>query len=423
MAIPWSVWSLLNALGRDPRQAFFALPFTLNALLVFGLYNYVAGIALMFFAFAAAARLAHRYSIRSHVLLSTLLCLMLFTHAVPMLIALLGCSLLLNSRDARWTAQSQSALLPPIALALWWILTADAASPVTTVPDFSAGPSVDRALSELPRWLTCFLKSRRDDLLQLAWSLLFIAQFALIGPNNKHPGPSASFTLAAFARTRSPLLAWLLSSCLKRTSGLSVRSTVPRSSQPCSASFGCPHSPLLTRTALGALAAAVLVLVQTSLFVRAFQSVEREEGDIQQAIAAIPEGSRVELAADRFSRIVNIPIFTHYASYYQAEKGGVVAPSFVGQPTSPFVYRPAPRARGLDGFDYLLVRSAPTAATELANWPAAALCRRAVAGLPARASGQRERLKVANLALPHHLEYGKVSLLDDVDRGRRWLRS
>jgi len=79
-----------------------------------------------------------------------------------------------------------------------------------------------------------------------------------------------------------------------------------------------------------------------SLACRQFVQFEaRELGDLDGAIASIPPRQRVaSVVGDQRSHWVNASPFLHVGSYYQLEKGGVVAFTFAGFPHWPVAFKP-----------------------------------------------------------------------------------
>ena len=100
-------------------------------------------------------------------------------------------------------------------------------------------------------------------------------------------------------------------------------------------------TPPRAATLLIALALLGLSIRQQILVQRAFSAFEREEvGDLEGALAAIPEGRRVcGLIWSRGSRHVKFSPFIHAVAYYQARKGGAVMFTFADFPPSPFRFR------------------------------------------------------------------------------------
>ncbi len=372
LAVPWGVWVLLKALEREPRHAFFALPLTLSAPLLFGLYNYMAGIALMLFAFAAAVRLSEAYSHRRFVALTLVLSLMVLTHFVPVVFALLGCVLLLWESNYRKALRNLLSLAPLLLLNVIWMLTAKAAGPATELPNIAAARPLAKVLGELPAWLTCVLTNQVDDWLWLAWLTLALTQLVLAV--RVSPWPHERKNLLAQRLAWLAPLAWLCYFLLPHKHQW-VYPVAPRFAV-LAALLSVLLLPRISqlKTSVISLVLACVVLLQTASLGTAFRAVQKEEGDIEQAIAIIPEGRRVSaLIFSQSSKHVTLQTFRHYSSLYQAKKGGVVSRSFVGLPTSPFSYKHGlptqpvwsvksnaiDPAQDLPSFEYVLVRGGP----------------------------------------------------------------
>lgn len=363
LAIPWGLWTLLGALGRDRRLAFFALPLVLNVCLLFGLYNYVAGIALALFAWAAAIKLREDSSHTHRTRLGGIVCLMVFTHPAPIVLAITGSCLLLLERDLRKTIANLAVLLPGLALFIAWLLNAKAASFIVEEQPLGRAPPFTAALRGLPSWLGCSLRGPLDEVLFFVWAAVIVL---VVFPAARRTRDARLWSLGALAG-----LCWGFYFFLPTKHGW-IYPVGPR--------FALPAA-LLSIAILPSFSAAgarrfmpllgVLAIAQSTALGLSFFEVSREEGDIMRALSMIPEGKHVAgLIFDQDSRVVNHNPFRHYTSLYQSLKGGIVSRSFVGTPTSPFSFRKAcptqppwsAKAADIDpvadftSFDYLLVR-------------------------------------------------------------------
>lgn len=364
---PYALRALLRAVGRSGWLALLALPLTWNAHLVLGFLNFVAAIPLAFAALAVAARdrRAEAPSWRRGAALAGLLVLAFYTHVVPFAFAALGTALLavegrgLLARDAaargaawRDTGRRLAPLAPAAVAGAVWTFTSPAgratASASSLLGGGDGGPRpvftpVDRALAELPGWLTDVLHGHGDERLLVAWGLLVLVTVVL-GGAERDADPLAD-DLARRVGLLAPLAGllyfvaptsydwiWPIHARFPLLAALLV---VP--------ALRAPRAPAL-RAALFAAVALVGVL-SAARVERAFVAFERDEvGDLDGALAAIPEGQRTAaLVFDRGSRHVKFSPFLHAAGWVQARRGGAVMFSFADFPQSPFRFREADR--------------------------------------------------------------------------------
>jgi hypothetical protein len=398
VALPWSLVSLLRALGRDPRLAVFAFGLTYNAHLVLGFFNFVAALPLMFWGIAWAEQLRRRYSRASEIGLAVLLVVCFYTHVVPFAFCALGMALVMIGDGFVLTLRRGFVFVPAAVCALVWLgstpaggatLAATGGTDADKKPTFA---TVSAALKDLPSWLTDVLHGPRDEELLVAWGALFFVVLALGMRRAGLPG-------APPPRTSTGSIS------ISPDGELSVRAYRVALLSPLAAVayFIAPTSydwiwPISARFPLIALLFAIVLLPSPRGFFgsatlaaagfvaflgftdvsRAFANFEREEvGPIERALAVIPEGERVAgLIFERGSREVKFSPFIHYAALYQAHKGGAVMFTFADFPQSPFRFkddnrppRVPPRwewtperidpSRDLAWYRYVLVRGNP----------------------------------------------------------------
>ena len=182
IALPWSIASLLKALGRDPRLAIFAFGLTYNAHLVLGFFNFLAAIPLLFWGLAAAVRLREQFTVKRAVWLGIVALLCFYMHVVPFAFLGLGAALVLTGDSVKLTAKRALAFVPAGLASLGWLASTPAgkatlaAAEATETVERPTYITVGQALRELPTWLTDVLHRERDDQLLVAWgALLFLA--------------------------------------------------------------------------------------------------------------------------------------------------------------------------------------------------------------------------------------------------------
>lgn len=386
VATPYALRALLRELGRDARHTLFVLPLTWNAHLILGFLNFVAAIPLALYGLALACRLRGEWSLRRAIGLALVLLVTFYTHVVPFAFLALGTGLLLVGDSLRSTARRATVLVPAAVAAVAWAFVSPAGQS-TMDAALGGGDGAGRvepehapwmqSLQETPKWLTDVLTGTTDDRLLIAWGLLVLSAWALAAP--RAPTAGAGGGGASMAR-RVGILAPLAALAYFVTP-VSHDWIWPINARfPLLAAVFLPLVlPPLRR--VGALMVfggmAVVAFLSTLEVARAFEGYEREVGQLDTAIEAIPPGERVAgLVFDRGSRHVKFSPFLHSVAWYQARRGGAVMFTFADFPQSPIRFRddrrPPPVGprwewmpgrvdprRDLDWYDYVLVRGGP----------------------------------------------------------------
>ncbi len=396
---PYAMRSLLKALGRDGRLALFVLPLTWNAHLILGFLNFIAAIPLALAGLALAAHLRLEWSRRRAVLLAVVAVVTFYTHVVPFaflglgaaLFALEGFDRAAVKRDALLRVGKRWLTLVPAAVAvLVWLETAPAGRSTlqAVFGSNTAGgpqPKFDTWLDSLkgaPDWLTNVLSVNADQRLLVAWALLVMLAIGFgAGAWKTDAVPSDEDLLRGTLTRRFALLAPLAALLYFVTpTGYGWIWPINARFPLLALIFFIPLLPAQRRFSGAVLLTGIgLVAFQSSNIVGwAFQRFEKNEvGQLDEAIAHIPPGSRVAgLIYNRSSANVSFSPFLHSVAWYQAERGGAVMFTFADFPESPFSFREDNRpprvpprwewmpervdpARDLGWYQYVLVRGGP----------------------------------------------------------------
>ena len=380
VATPYAVRSVLRALRSDGWLALLVVPLLWNAHLILGFLNFVAAIPLALFALSVALRIRSEGFTRKRALLLGLLALLCFyTHVVPFGLLLLGSFAVGLQRDLRAMARYAIPFSPALIATLVWMGTSPAGQ--STLSAASLGEDgrgepvyapFSRSLAELPSWMLDVLPGDADDVLFVLWAAL--AGGALLWGQPIRHAPARSLRgrlvvvpLAAFVayfvtpvsydwiwpiNARFPLLAAIFALVVLR--------------------------PIGGRWLRGAVlaCATLLGLVSVSIVAEAALGFEEETGELDQALEAIPKGSRVVgLIYDRQSAHVRFAPYLHAVAWVQAERGGAVMFTFADFPQSPIRFREDERPPpvpprwewepqrvgpgGLGWYEYVLARGGP----------------------------------------------------------------
>lgn len=350
---PYAMRALLRALGRDERLCVLTLPLTWNAHLILGFLNFISAIPLALFGLALAARLRQEFTLRRAVGLAVVSTLTFYTHVVPFAFLGLGAALMLVGDGPRETLRRWLALVPAGLAALLWTRVSPAGQATLSATAMGgngaeAGPqphfaAPGDALREAPMWLTDVLHGDADIQVLIAYMvllLLFLAAGAGRDQEDTTPEGRRRGRMLRVVGLLSPLA--VLAYFVAPTSYdwiWPINARFPL----LALIFAIPLLPRARGVGGGLLlaVAALLTLRSAQMVTEAFVAFETEEvGALDEAIAAIPEGSRTAgLIWDRGSRHVGFSPFIHSVAWVQARRGGAVMFTFDDFPQSPVVFR------------------------------------------------------------------------------------
>ncbi len=389
---PYALRRLLVALGRDPRLALFALPLAWNAHLVLGFLNFVAAIPLALLGLALAVELRQAANRRKAVALGALTLVCFYTHVVPFGFLGLGAALVLMGEGWRATVERWLPLVPGgVAMLAWTQLSPAGQATVnaSSLGEAAAGPTPvfspwGRAFGELPGWLTDVLHTERDEQLLFVTGLLGMGFLVAGRLPETSPGQLASRDRLALLAPLAALAYFVAPTSYDWIWPINARFPL------LALLFLVPFLPaprgLRAHALFGALA--VVGALHVSEVVRAFDAFDDEVGELDEAMAQVPQGQRVAgLIFDRGSRVVRFSPFIHSVAHLQAVRGGAVMFTFADFPQSPIRYRddarppPVPPRwewmpervdpeRDLDWYDWVLVRGGPGRIARAASFEA-----------------------------------------------------
>jgi hypothetical protein len=329
--------SLLLAVGKDPRLSLLCLPLLVNRLFMLGLLPFLLGVPVLFYALAAGVRFVQDTSFRRGVLVATLALALFFLHVVPFGLFVIGFGAMVALRPWRTWRELLLPLGPSAIATLWWLRMTKAGKRM-----LEGGGEVlpfKIRVERLPDWLArCFVDGFEGWLLiALVALVIAAAAVALLSRNREVRGDGgfrhglAVIPLACavlyFVTPESREIIWPIAG---RFPTLCCLSLVPL--------LVMPKGRGGMVVAAGALVLGALSIGQAC---RRFVAFERTEmGDIEGAVASIPPGMHVAaVIGPSHSNIVNVAPLVHAVSYYQLEKGGVVAFTFTGYPHWPIAFK------------------------------------------------------------------------------------
>lgn len=378
VATPYSMRSLLRALGRDERLALFVVPLTWNAHLILGFMNFIAAIPLMLVGLAIAVRLREAWSLRRAILLGAVTFVCFYTHVVPFAFLGLGAALVAIGEGWKETGKRWLPLVPPALAALVWSQLSPAGQSTVTAAsgqgDRASFVEPMQAFHEIPMWLTDVLGESLDEKLLFAFFVVLALAAVTGGGGSERPLARDAWRRIAPFGPLAGVLYFVTPAGYDWIWPINARFALM------ALVFLVPALPR-ARGLWGAIVLASVVtlsVASTSEVTRAFVAFETDEvGELDGMIAQMPKGARVAgLIFDRGSRHVKYSPFIHSVAWAQAENGGAVMFTFADFPQSPFTFREDRRpprvpprwewmpqavdpARDLAWFDYVLVRGGP----------------------------------------------------------------
>jgi hypothetical protein len=332
--------ALLRALGRDERACLFVVPLLVNVMFMFGLFPFLLGIPILFWALAAAVRHFERPSWQTGIPLGVLALALFYSHIFPFGIFAIGFAAMFPwTRPRRWIVAGAPVVPAILVLAWWTTLTAAGrlASGAATDNGRDVVLPIDRAIDEVPQWFTNVFHDTTDDVTTVALAMLVVAAFGLslgdAGDRSKAPArayvllPLACIVLY-FVLPQGHGYIWLIS---QRFPILFAMTAIPL--------LRMPRGGRGVAVTAAALALGAVTTVNTCKHFIAFEI--QEVGDIEGAMEAMAPGKRVcALIYDKGSSVVNNQPFLHFGSYYQLEHGGVVMFTYAGYAHWPVDFKP-----------------------------------------------------------------------------------
>jgi hypothetical protein len=306
---------------------------------MFGLFPFLLGIPIMFFALATAVRHFGDPRLESGALLSGLALALFYSHIFPFGIFAIGFAAMFPwARPSRWLASAWP--LAPAALVLaWWTTLTTAgrlASGAATDNALDTVLPIDRAISDLPNWFTNVFRDTSDEILLITLALVVVAALGWSAGDRDRARPIArsyallplSCVVLYFLLPQGHGYIWLIA---QRFPVLFAMTAIPLMRMPRGL-----RGLAVTGAALTVGAAST---VNTC---RHFIQFETEEvGDIDEAIEAMKPARKVcALIYDKGSSITQNQPFLHFGSYYQAERGGVTMFTYAGYAHWPVDFKP-----------------------------------------------------------------------------------
>jgi hypothetical protein len=335
-----AVRALCRALGKDERLCLLVIPLLNNVMFMYGLFPFLVGIPLMFWALASAIHYQESPTLRRGILLGVLTLSLFYTHIFPFGLFGLGFAFMFPwSEPKRWL-KAGAPTLPALLVLAWWTTFTTAGKLVRgALTDSKNDPKkpLDAAIGDIHNWLTNVFRDTSDEFVTIVLGVVVLLAIGLAQgsaePNVKPITrryavlPVACIYLY-FTSAEGHGYIWLIA---QRFPIMFAMLLIPL----------LPH-PSGIRGHVTAAASLVLALGATVNTAYHFIRFQKEEvGAFDVALAQMEPKKKVcALMYSPQSSIVNINSFMHFGSYYQVQKGGVVQFTYAGYAHWPFDFQP-----------------------------------------------------------------------------------
>lgn len=331
--------ALLCALGRDERLCLLVVPLLFNVMFLYGLFPFLLGIPVMFWALATAVRHFEGTGRGPGVLLAALAVVLFYSHIFPFGIFCIGFAAMFPWASPRRWVRCAAPVVPAALLLVWWT-TFTSAGRLTSgaATDNARDPmlAVDDAITALPMWFTNLFRDQSDELVLIALAAVVVASIGLSVGDSDRARPSARgyalLPLACmalyFVLPQGHGYIWLIA---QRFPILFAMTAIPL--------LRIPRGLRGALVTAGALVVGAAAIANTCAHFIRFEV--REVGDIDDQIAGMEPGRKVcALIFDKTSSVVVNQPFMHFGSYYQVSKGGVVMFTYAGYAHWPVDFKP-----------------------------------------------------------------------------------
>jgi hypothetical protein len=336
-----AVRALLRALGKDERACLFVVPLLVNAMFMYGLFPFLVGIPLMFWALATAVRHFERPTFERGLLLTVLALAIFYSHVFPFGIFCIGFAVMFPwGRPSRWV-KSAAPAVPALLVLLWWVTFTEAGKLVRGVVTDNARDSAKpflASVAEVHQWLTDVFRDGSGAVLFVALATLAILAAGLAQGDRDRSKPVArayvllplACLVLYFTSPGAHGYIWLIA---QRFPILFALCAIPLARIPSGGRGAVVFTAMIG-----------LALASTVNTCRHFIDFQLHEvGDIDGAIAEMePEKKVCALLYDKGSQVMGgqwVP-FLHFGSYYQVKKGGVVEFTYAGYLHWPVDFQP-----------------------------------------------------------------------------------
>lgn len=332
--------ALCKALGKDERLCLFVIPLLCNVMFMYGLFPFLVGIPLMFWALANAIRYMESPSWKRGVLLGVLTLALFYTHIFPFLLFGLGFTFLFPWTEPKRWLRAGAPTVPALLVLAWWTTFTTAGKLVRgALTDSGKDPKkpLDAAIGDFHNWFTNVFRDTSDEFITVALVMLALLTIGLSQASSESGVktiarryavlPAACIVLYLTSAEGHGYI-WLIAQRFPIMLGMSLIPLLPH--------------PTGTRGHVVAAASLALALGATWNTCKHFIQFQKDEvGAFDVALSQMEPKKKVcALMYSPQSQVVNINSFMHFGSYYQVQKGGVVQFTYAGYAHWPFDFKP-----------------------------------------------------------------------------------
>lgn len=342
---PLAVRSILRACKRDERAALLTFPLVPNPLFMLGLFPFLIGVTVMLFGIAESIRFTRTPTMKGSLRIAAFGSALFFLHIFPLaLFLIVHFALSIEHRSDRLPAK----LLPiaPIGalFAGWTLLTNAGKGSVSALLHSNAEVHLSPIgkLLDAYNWIGDTWKDLSDEMVFAVWATVTCA---VVVKGRTAERSSLPRGLLAFVAT-CILGTFLLGDHYQHIYPIWQRFPILL------LLLAVVYVPWPTERAgtYAEIGASLLAAFSIALTQFHFSAFDREAKSFDDALAHIPARQKVAaLIFDKKSSVGHTAPYLHFASYYEARKGGLAAFTYAGYPHWPYMFRPGSAPPGWDG--------------------------------------------------------------------------
>jgi len=342
---PFAIRAILRACDRDERAALLCFPLVPNPLFMLGLFPFLIGVTVMLFGIAASIRFARTPSKLGALSVVAFGTTLFFLHIFPLALYLIVHAALSLERRSPNLLWKLAPIAPIAALFLGWTVLTNAGHGSMAALLHPNGPtklSLIGKAGDIYNWVGDTWKDLSDEVLFGALALLTVT--LIVGARHVQRPPLPKGLLVFVA------------ACVVGTFALGDHHDhiYPIWQRfPILLLFvGVVYVPWPTGNTgtFAEIGARLLALSSIAITQFHFAAFNQEAMPFDDALTHIPAKQKVAtLIFDKKSPVGHTAPYLHFASYYEARKGGLAVFTYAGYPHWPYMFREGAAPPGWSG--------------------------------------------------------------------------